>query len=608
MTYKGIFPSFTNDNNCEFNLWSPKAKDIKLVFKDSKLEIPLNKQEFGYWNVTLDITDTGRRYKYKIDDDGCFPDPGSLSQPEGVHGYSEVINIEEFEWTDQEWKNIAFDDMIQYEIHAGTFSDEGTFEGIISKLSYLKELGINTIEILPVSQFSGERNWGYDGVYPFAVQDSYGGPKALMKLVNECHNQGIAVILDVVYNHFGPEGNYTSQFGPYFSGKYSTPWGKPLNFDGPYSDGVRNFVIQNALMWCRDFHIDGLRLDAVHAIYDFSAIHIMRELAENLQQLSKHMQKEHYLIAESNLNDVRYINPIEGGGYGLDAQWSDDFHHAIHTLATKENKGYYMDFGKSKHLSKSIKEAFVYDGKYSEFRKKTYGNSTEDNAARQFVIFNQNHDQIGNRKYGERLISLTGYETAKLVAGTMFVTPNIPMLFMGEEYGERSPFFYFVSHLDPHLNKLVRKGRSEEFKDFHDDNKEAPDPASPDTFMQSKLSWRITEDDHKKSMLSYYKALISLRKSHPVLKIADKDKLEIFEEGELFTLRRWKDGDTVLCFMNFTEEDQSTRIPEKFERTLNKILDSTHTRFMGPGETSPELVHPGEPIKVVKNSIIIYSN
>ncbi len=607
MIYKTIFPKNLADNSWEFNVWAPKAKKITLVLEDKKEEIPLEKKEPGYWHLNYDKISPGSLYRYRINDGESFPDPASLSQPEGVHGPSEIIRLDDFEWNDSTWKNIPFNEMIQYELHTGTFSDEGTFEGIISKLDYLKELGINTIEILPVAQFSGERNWGYDGVYPFAVHNSYGGAKALMELVNRCHEKGLAVLLDVVYNHLGPEGNYCAQYGPYFSGKYFTPWGKPLNFDGQYSDGVRNFVVQNALMWCRDFHMDGLRLDAVHAIYDFSAKHIMQELAENINQLSRKMNRDYYLIAESNLNDVKYITPIEKGGYGLDAQWSDDFHHSVHTLTTQEKKGYYLDFGKAEQLSKSIKDAFVYDGKYSDFRKKTYGNSTRNNPAHQFVIFSQNHDQIGNRKFGERLISLTDFETAKLIAGTLFVSPNIPMLFMGEEYGEQNPFCYFVSHEDAYLNELVRKGRNEEFKDFHDDNKEAPDPSSVNTFMRSKLSWQVHEDSQKKAMFDYYKTLIELRRTNRVLKYPDKENLIIKEDAKLFTLHRWQDDDHILCFMNYSDHTRNVKIPERKPGKWSKILDSSSEMYKGPGESAAPLISPGESTNISKTSIVIYS-
>ena len=602
-----IFPVFRG-NYCEFTVWAPKAKTVHLELVNERSLLKMESQDLGYHSIKVENTEPGTRYKYHINNQESYPDPASLSQPDGVHEASEVVDLNDFDWTDNDWKNIPLSQMIQYEIHTGTFSQEGTFHGIRNKLEYLKKLGINAIELLPVAQFSGHRNWGYDGVYPFAVHNTYGGAKKLMTLVNECHQRNIAVILDVVYNHFGPEGNYTGNFGHYFSGKYSTPWGNPLNFDDAYSDEVRNFVIQNALMWCRDFHIDGLRLDAVHSIFDFSAKHIMQELAESLELLSHETGRKHYLIAESNLNDVRYINPVSVGGYGLDAQWSDDFHHAIHTLVTGENQGYYMDFGQPHQLSKSIKNAFVFDGQYSEYRKKSYGNSTEKNPGEQFVIFNQNHDQIGNRLHGDRLISLTDFETAKTVAGAMFVTPNVPMLFMGEEYGERNPFYYFVSHLDPELNRLVREGRKREFDDFYDDSNEAINPDDEKAFEDSKLSWNIENDSEKKAMFNFYRELIHLRKNHPVLQVPDKKNLEISEEGKLYILKRWRENRRLLAVLNFEDHQKSVSLQLKPGIKMEKVIDSSAKKWNGPGEISPVQISENDEIQVREKSIVIYSN
>jgi maltooligosyltrehalose trehalohydrolase len=581
---------------------------VHLVTQHPEKKHEMTPQELGYWSLELENISPGTRYKYQLNEKESFPDPASLSQPGGVHEASEFIDLNDFEWTDQNWKSIPLKEMIQYELHTGTFTPEGTFAGIRSKLEYLKELGVNTIEILPVSQFSGKRNWGYDGVYPFAVQNSYGGAKELMALVNESHQQGIAVILDVVYNHFGPEGNYVGNFGHYFSGKYSTPWGEPINFDGPHSDSVRNYFIQNALMWCRDFHIDGLRLDAVHSIFDFGAKHIMQELAENLNKLSEQTGRRHYLIAESHLNDVRYISPIEKGGYGLDAQWSDDFHHAVHTLTTGEQKGYYMDFGQPEQLSKAIKEAFVYQGHYSEFRKKSYGNSTENNPGEQFVIFNQNHDQVGNRLHGERLISMTDFETAKVIAGSMFVSPNVPMLFMGEEYGERNPFYYFVSHLDDELNRLVREGRKREFKDFYDDSADVPNADDPQAFENSKLSWNIENDAEKSAMFRFYQKIIQLRKEHSVLKETDKDNLKISDDGKFFTLERWQGENRVVVFLNFEDKQRTGKIPAHVEGTLTKILDSKSFGRNEIAEPENTEVAAKQEIMMPENSMQIFSN
>jgi maltooligosyltrehalose trehalohydrolase len=606
MIYKTIFPAFIKQNKCVFNIWAPKAKSMELLIQGQE-PFAMNRDEYGFWSLTAADVNPGARYKYRINEKDSFPDPASLSQPDGVHEASEAIDLKDFKWTDDDWKGIPLQEMIQYELHTGTFSFRGDFEGIAEKLDYLKDLGINTIELLPVAQFSGVRNWGYDGVYPFAVQNSYGGAKELMALVNECHNRGIAVIMDVVYNHLGPEGNYTSNFGTYFTDRYSTPWGQSINFDGEYSDGVRNYFIQNALMWCRDFHMDGLRLDAVHAIFDFGARHIMQELAENIALLSSETGRQHYLIAESHLNDVRYISPVSRGGYGLGAQWSDDFHHAIHTLVTGEKKGYYMDFGAPHQLSKAMKDVFVFDGKYSEFRKKTYGNSTQNNPGEQFVIFSQNHDQVGNRLHGERLISLTDFETAKVVAGALFLAPNIPMLFMGEEYGERNPFNYFVSHLDPELNRLVREGRKKEFIEFYADASGAENPDAVETYEASKLSWNIENDREKRAMFEFYRDLIRLRKNHPVLKIPDKDNFLISEDGNFFTIERWQGATRLIACLNFVNQSMKLKIPADYKTPLKKILDSNDERYNGLGETNPAIITGSEEIKVQERSVVIYS-
>lgn len=607
MHKKQIYPVKAQGSKYEFRVWASNANSVNLVINEGTQIHHMNREEYGYWSLQLENIKPGTRYKYQIDEKDTYPDPASLSQPDGVHGQSELLQLDDFKWNDHNWKNIPITNMIQYELHTGTFTSEGTFDGICSKTDYLNELGVNTIEILPVAQFSGHRNWGYDGVYPFAVQNSYGGAFKLMNLVNECHKKGIAVILDVVYNHFGPEGNYAGKFSPYFSKKYSTPWGHPINFDGAYSDGVRNFVIQNALMWCRNFHIDGLRLDAVHAIFDFSTRHILQELAENLNELSMQTKRPYYLIAESDLNDVRYISPFEKGGYGLDAQWSDDFHHTIHTLVTGEKNGYYIDYGEPQQLAKAIKNAFVFDGRYSEYRKKSYGNSTCNNSGEQFIIFNQNHDQVGNRKNGERLINLTNFETAKLIAGTMLTSPYVPMLFMGEEYGELCPFYYFVSHQDEQLNKLVREGRKKEFKFIPGANKTIPEPDSPETFEKSKLSWKINDKPENKIMFEYYKSLIDLRKNHPVLKNMNKDNVTISENNKLFMMERWCNNSYIVVVMNYSEIKQTVRMPA-INRLFKKIMDSSDKKWNGRGETSPDKVSDGDEITVDKNTFIIYSD
>lgn len=607
MIYKNVYPVYTDDQQWLFRVWAPQADQVSLVLQRPDREAPMDKKEFGYWEISMEDIDTGTRYSYRIDGGDPFPDPASLSQPDGVHGASELIRLDEFNWSDDAWEPPPLDSLVIYELHTGTFSKTGNFGGITGRLDYLADLGINAIELMPVAQFSGTRNWGYDGVYPFAVHDTYGGVKGLMQLVDACHQKGIAVILDVVYNHLGPEGNYLSKFGPFFSGKYSTPWGKPVNFDGPHSDGVRNYFIQNAIMWCSDYHIDGLRLDAVHAIYDFSAKHILQELAENLKHVARDTGRTHYLIAESHLNDVRYIEPVEKGGYGLDAQWSDDFHHALHVLTTGEKNGYYMDFDSPAFLSKALKEAFIYDGQYSMFRKKSYGNTAVSCSGEQFVVFSQNHDQVGNRKQGERLITLTGFEMAKLIAGTMFLAPNIPMLFMGEEYGETNPFLYFVSHQDKELNRLVREGRKEEFLEFYGDGAPVPDPSSEQTFKKSVLSWAYQESEGA-AMLAYYRTWIKLRKTHPVLSVPDKDNLNVHEDDRLFFLERWQGKHRIIAYLNFNTDPREGSIPMGINGKLNRLIDSASEKWKGSGEHSPDTVTANDQFAVSGKSLIVYTN
>jgi len=543
---------------------------------------------------------------YRLNGKQDRPDPASHFQPDGVHKPSQVVDHGAFPWEDDRWKVMPLVDMIMYEIHVGTFSPEGTFEGIISRLSDLKQLGISAIEIMPVSQFPGERNWGYDGVYHYAVQKSYGGPDGLKRLVNECHKKGIAVILDVVYNHLGPEGNYLREFGPYFTDRYCTPWGEAINFDGEYSDGVREFFIGNALHWFDHYHIDALRLDAIHAIFDKSDTHILRELAERVDDYEQGRGRTHYLIAESDLNDSRVIRKYEDGGYGIDAQWCDDYHHAVHALLTGERDGYYMDFGSVQDLTTSLKEGYVYAGRYSEYRKKEFGNRSSDLPGGSFIVFSQNHDQTGNRMLGERLSSLLSFESLKLAAGLTLLAPYIPLLFMGEEYGETAPFLYFVSHSDPGLIEAVRKGRREEFGAFSWKG-EPSDPQSPETFQRSKLNWKKRKEGQHGVLLDFYRHLIKMRKDIPALFSTDNKSLEVSgdDQDRVIFLKRWSGEIHVYCIFNLNEQDRSFDVFMP-QGKWGKIIDSSNRSWDGPGMVLPDILRSALSIRIRGRSFAVY--
>ncbi|MFM7149840.1 MAG: malto-oligosyltrehalose trehalohydrolase [Gemmataceae bacterium] len=492
---------WTPPDICHFVVWAPRVHKAQVqLLGHPERWLPMNRLDHGYHEAIVSGVQPGQRYLFHLGDRG-WPDPASRSQPEGVHGPSMVVDGR-FSWDDGDWQGLPLAEMIQYEVHIGTFTREGTFDAAVGELLRLKEVGINTLEIMPVAQFPGTRNWGYDGVYPYAVQHSYGGPEGLKRLVNAAHRTGMAVILDVVYNHLGPEGNYLRAYGPYFTDQYRTPWGEAINFDGTDSDPVRNFFLENARMWQEEFHLDGLRLDAVHAIKDFSARPFLSCLAEEVHGRSGWM----HLIAESDQNDSRLVRPANLGGHGLDAQWSDDFHHAAHSLLTGERSGYYEDYGRLEDLEIAYRRAFVFDGKYSPHRRKTIGNSSDGLRREQSIVFMQNHDQVGNRARGERLSVLLDGESQKLAAGLLLLSPFVPLLFMGEEYGEKAPFQYFISHGDHGLIEAVRRGRRREFAAFAWQG-EIPDPQDERTF------WRCKLDPEKgdPALLDLYRRLITLR-------------------------------------------------------------------------------------------------
>lgn len=532
-----------------------------------------------------------------------LPDPASLSQPEGVHGPSKAIDLLHYVTPDDNnWINHPLNEYLIYELHTGTFSEQGTFNGIAAQLDHLIELGINAIELMPVASFPGERNWGYDGVFPFAVQESYGGADGLRSLVKSCHDKGIAVILDVVYNHMGPEGNYLPEFGPYFTEKYHTPWGSAVNFDDNGCDGVRSYFIENAIMWFRDFHIDALRLDAVHAIKDFGAVHILQEISRRTEILSAQTGRVHYLIAESDLNDPRYISAVQSNGLGMDSQWIDEFHHALRVTVGEPRKGYYADFNGIEDLAKSFKDAYVYTGTFSEERNRTFGKEATGHPGKQFIAF-QNHDQIGNRMLGERSASLYNVNQQKLMAAAVFSAPFIPMLFMGEEWGSNDPFLYFVSHGDEELIGQVREGRKAEFAAMHSEG-ETPDPQAEETFNKSKINWNFNSEPKKVELFNFYKALILLRKSNLCLKMCDREAthVQLFKEQNCIVLERGLTGSDslVLCVFNFSKNQENLPVPKGV--TLNQMLLNSYSE----NEFQHEAEIPSSMLNIQPESFIAY--
>ena len=569
------------DGSCTFLVWAPFASEVEVVLSGSEEKaVRLERGPSGYFSGNVPACGNGTRYFFRLDQGGLLPDPASRFQPKGVHGPSEVVHTE-FEWTDPYWGGVPLRDFIIYELHVGTFSADGTFDGVIAHLPELKALGVTVIEIMPVAQFPGKRNWGYDGVGMYAVQESYGGPSGLKRLVNSAHSLGLAVVLDVVYNHLGPEGNYLDKFGPYFNKTYSTPWGAALNFDGRHSDHVRRFFIENALYWQSEFHIDGLRLDAVHAIRDFSAVPFLVELKRETAARAVELKRPFHLIAESDLNATRIILPERLQGYGLDAQWADDFHHCLHVLLTGETCGYYEDYvGGLDQFAKVWRNGFAYLGEYSTYRKMRHGSSTQSTSFKQFVVCTQNHDQVGNRMKGDRLSNLLDLESLKLAAGCVLLSPFIPLLFMGEEYGETAPFQYFVDHGDDDLLKAVRRGRTEEFAAFEWQG-EVPDPTSESTFLHSRLNHSLREKGDHRKLLQFYRRALALRKSLPCFAEAERDDIEIsaFQDSEAIVVH-FRGEPSVLAIFGFARN--RARVPIALNEP-EVLLNSADAEWGGPG-------------------------
>lgn len=581
------------DSSTRFRLWAPQAETAHVVLASNpEHPVAMRRAELGYYEAEIGDCPTGSRYQFQVDGGEPRPDPASLSQPEGVHKASEVLDPT-YSWSDTIWTGIPLEEYIIYELHVGTFTEPGTFDAAIREIPRLKQLGITAIELMPLAQFPGARNWGYDGVYPYAVQESYGGLKGLQRFVDAAHGHGLAVVLDVVYNHLGPEGNYISAYGPYFTDDYRTPWGQSLNFDGPHNYGVRDFFIGNALFWVQECHIDALRLDAVHAIIDQSALSFLKQLTREVHDAARHLHRRVHVILENDRNDPAGATSAELGGIGADSQWSDDFHHAIHALITGEAHGYYKDFGRTSQLAKAITDGYIYDGTFSENRQSWHGDDSRHLEGHRFVVCSQNHDQIGNRPLGDRLAALVPFPAAKLAAMVTLLAPNIPLLFMGEEWGLKTPFLYFVSHSDPDLVAGVRAGRAEEFSEFFAEG-EAPDPQSEETYNRS----RVYADDSAEALAMYrfYQDVIALRKTHEALQVHNKRRTEARASDQRKTLvvHRPGPGRSAILVYNFADHEQAVDVPFRFER--GRVLVHTEdSQYGGASNNSGrEYVSNGE--------------
>lgn len=496
-----------------YEVWAPYARDVKLVVDGT--EHPMRERGRGWWDCDEEPRE-GQRYAFSLFDGTAWskplPDPRTRLQPDGVHGSSEVVSAD-FNWTDGEWAGLHLKDQVLYELHVGTFTPEGTFDGVIGKLDYLADLGVNSIELLPVQPFAGERNWGYDGVDWFAVQQSYGGPAGLKRLVDAAHNRGIAVIMDVVYNHFGPEGNYNPCFGPYTTTGH-TSWGDVVNISGPGSDGVRAYILDAVRQWLSEFHVDGLRLDAVQAYDDRRAYSIMEEIRWVADDIAERTGIPRTIIGETDQNDPRIVNDETRGGYGLSAQWCDDIHHCVHTLITGEHQGYYVDYGSIEQLADTLSNAYRFRDTWSEYRQRTHGRPLDlaHVAPWRMITYTTNHDQTGNRAAGDRPTATHTPQQLVLGAATILMSPFTPMLFMGEEFGADTPFPFFVSHSDPELVRMTREGRVQEFSRQGWNQSEVPDPAEQATFDAARLQWEHTEEQSQ--LLAAYKELLALRRTH----------------------------------------------------------------------------------------------
>lgn len=587
------------DGGVRFRVWAPLARSLAVQIGDQVT--PLERQHDDVFAAVVPGITAGADYGYVIDGERVRPDPVSRSQPHGVHGPSRVVDPAAFAWRDAAWRGIPLDQYIIYELHVGTFTPAGTFAAVIPRLRHLVSLGVTAVELMPVAEFPGGRNWGYDGVHLFAPQSTYGGPGGLRALVDACHAEGLAVILDVVYNHVGPEGNYLGDYAPYFTQRYTTPWGPAMNVDGAHSGGVRRHLVTNALAWFTEYHVDALRLDAIHGIFDHSPRHILEELAATVRAGTA--GRHAHVIAESDLNDVRVIRPTELAGYGLDAQWSDDFHHALRSVLTRDPRGYFVDFGGVAQLAKAITESFVYDGQHSTHRQRRHGTPAAAYPGQQFVVYLQNHDQVANGSQGRRLSAIVGHRAHALAATLLMTAPNLPLLFMGEEFAERAPFLYFVSHGDAALVAAVREGRRRELADLGDLGElgELADPQAEATFEACKLDWSRLEQAPHAEMLALYRDLIALRRREVCLGNCRKDLTRVWSsEPERWIVIERADpaGQRAIIIGNL--RDTENAIPcAGMTGAYRLALATEDPRYGGAAAPGASLELAGDPVTLV---------
>jgi maltooligosyltrehalose trehalohydrolase len=573
------------DETTTFRVWAPRCRSVDVLVEGRRPERMVARED-GTFEASMPGVGASTRYQYRLDGSRYRPDPASRFQPDGVHGPSMTVDPSRFAWTDQAFRGHPLGDLVLYEIHVGTYSTAGTFEAVVPHLAALVDLGVTAIELMPVAEFPGSRNWGYDGVGLFAPQSTYGGPRGLRRLVDAAHAAGLAVVLDVVYNHLGPEGNYLGEFGPYFTDRYKTPWGTAINFDGADGEGVRRHFVENARMWVREFHIDGLRLDAIHSIFDTSPVHVLTEITDVVREEARLLGRPGHVMAESHDNDRKIVLPADEGGLGLDAVWSDDFHHAVHVTLTGEDKGYYSDFGDTGQLARALSEGFAFQGETSRYFGRARGTPSADLPGDRFVICIQNHDQVGNRALGDRLGAVVPFDAVKVAAGLMLAAPAVPLLFMGEEYGETAPFQFFTSFLDRELAVAVRRGRTEEFSRFAWGGA-IPDPGEPATFVRSRLSHSLANAPKHRELREYYRAWLALRRAHPALGTQHKERASasLDASGRVLTLvRSAPGGPTLRLVANLGREPRPLEATPPEWRVL---IDSDDKRFAGRGTTRP---------------------